>query len=261
MYLLDELRTSSFLKISEIQEKFNVSPSTARRMCLSLEKKGYAIRGIGGVQYLTGNATPSTDSLYRQFSDANMASKSSIAQFSSSMVKDSDIIFISGGTTTALFSSSLAERLRGGELKNIVVATNSLKNADILGAVAEVIVTGGSFRAARGDLIGLLCEKTLQKTRFNKSFVGVDGIDIENGLMTMDIETARVDQIVLNNSSHTYILTDHSKFERNSFISYAHIHDNCTIITDSGLEQALVDQAEQCGVNLIVVGNDGGTEQ
>jgi DeoR/GlpR family transcriptional regulator of sugar metabolism len=251
--LLDELRCAGFLSINGIQKKFGISLSTARRMCLKLEEKGYAIRGIGGVHYAPGRSASSPENLYRQFSASNMEEKDAVALYAVTLVQDGDILFVSSGTTTALFSRRLAERLRSKELRRLVVATNSLENADILGAEAEVIVIGGSYRSVRRDMVGIICEKTLQKSRFDKAFVGVDGIDIENGLMTFDIDTARADQIVLNNSAHTYILTDHTKFERAAYISYARIDGKCTVLTDEGILPELVEQAARNGVHLITV--------
>jgi DeoR family fructose operon transcriptional repressor len=145
----------------------------------------------------------------------------------------------------------LAERLRAKELHRVVAVTNSLENADILGAETEVIIVGGRYRSPRRDMVGLICDKTLQKSRFDKAFMGVDGIDIENGLMTFDIDTARADQIVLNNSAHTYILTDHTKFERAAFISYARISEKCTVLTDGGINPGMTEQAAHKGIRLI----------
>jgi DeoR/GlpR family transcriptional regulator of sugar metabolism len=251
--LLEELRCAGYLSISGIQKKFNVSPSTARRMCLKLEEKGHAIRGIGGVHYAPDKSASLPENLYRQFSSSNMAEKDAVALYAVTLVRNGDILFVSSGTTTALFSRRLAERLRMKELRRVVVATNSLENADILGAEAEVIITGGRYRSPRRDMVGIICEKTLQESRFDKAFTGVDSIDIENGLMTFDIDTAHTDQIVLNNSAHTFILTDHTKFERAAYISYARIDEKCTVLTDAGINPDLAEQAARSGVHLITV--------
>jgi DeoR/GlpR family transcriptional regulator of sugar metabolism len=251
--LLNELITVKSMRMDDIQEKFEVSISTARRMCLYLESKGKAIRNIGGIQYIPENIESFNKRYsYVDFSTKHLEEKKAIAQRAAQVIAEDEIIFISGGTTTFHFSKALSERIRRENIRNVVVMTNTFATAEILSEDARVIVTGGNYRTMQRDLAGIICEKTLQKSHFNRSFVGVDGIDIAEGLMTFDIDTARVDQLVIANSDHNYILTDHSKFRRSSFISYGRIKDNCTIVTDRGISEELIEKAAQCGINLLV---------
>jgi DeoR/GlpR family transcriptional regulator of sugar metabolism len=252
--LLNELGRVKSMRMEDIQEKFGVSISTARRMCLDLENKGKAFRNIGGIQYIPENMEAFNKRYsYTDFSTKCFDEKQAIARRAAELIVDREIIFISGGTTTVHFSRALAERIRQENLINLMVMTNSFNNADILAKDARVIVTGGNYRIMQRDLAGIICEKTIHNSHFNKSFVGVDGIDINGGLMTFDIDTARIDQMVIANSDHNYILTDHTKFKRSSFISYSRIQNNCTIITDNGISEDVVKKAADCGIRLLVV--------
>jgi DeoR/GlpR family transcriptional regulator of sugar metabolism len=252
--LLQELTRLKSMRIEEIQEQFGVSLSTARRMCLELEKNGKAFRSIGGIQYIPENVEFFSHRYsYEDFSTACFKEKEVIAKRAAEMVADGEIIYISGGTTTTHFCKALSERIRRESMKNLMVMTNSFDNADILASDARVIVTGGDYRVMRRDLAGIICEKTIQKSRFNRAFVGVDGIDIEGRLMTFDIDTARSDQLVIANSDEVYILMDHTKFKRTSFISYSRIQNNCTIVTDKSISQDVAQKASDCGICLLVV--------
>ncbi|GHV70583.1 DeoR family transcriptional regulator [Spirochaetia bacterium] len=252
--LLHQLIQVKSMRMEDIEEKFDVSLSTARRMCLDLENKGKAFRNIGGIQYIPENIE-NLDKKYSyvDFSTRCFDEKQAIARRAADLVIDREIIFISGGTTAAHFSKALAEKIHREKMINLIVVTNAFDNADILGGETRVIVTGGNYRTMRRDLAGIICEKTIQKSHFNRSFVGVDGIDIEEGLMTFDIDTAKIDQLVIASSDHSYILTDHTKFKRSSFISYSRIRDNCTIITDKGILPDVAEKAAGCGINLVVV--------
>ncbi|MCI9595124.1 MAG: hypothetical protein HFG51_13520 [Lachnospiraceae bacterium] len=57
-------------------------------------------------------------------------------------------------------------------------------------------------------------KKAISNARFSKSFIGLDGIDICDGLMTWDIETARIDHLTIKRSDQIYLLTDSSKFKK-----------------------------------------------
>lgn len=256
--LLEKLQELKTLKLSEIEEIFAISPATARRMCVELEKQGKVLRCFGGIQSLPQFSTdaelPSSEGAYRQHASEYLAEKQLIAEESSKYVGNGNIIFISSGTTTYQFALALAARIRRGELRDIVVMTNSFDHADVLGKDARVILTGGDYRPIRRDLSGMICEKSLSKSRFDRAFIGVDGIDVQGGLMTFDLETARIDQIVLTHSVHTYILTDHSKFDRSSFISYSTIEEKCTIVTDAGLPEEIVARALKAELDLVLVG-------
>ena len=246
------------LKLAEIEEAFGISSATARRMCVELEKQGKVLRCFGGIQSLpqfsAGAELPASERAYQQHANEYLAEKQIIAQESAQYVGNNNIIFISSGTTTYQFALALAARIRRGELHDIVVMTNSFAHAEALGKDARVILTGGDYRPIRRDLSGIICEKSLSKSSFDKAFIGVDGIDVQGGLMTFDLETARIDQIVLTHSAHTYILTDHSKFERSSFISYSTIEEKCTIVTDAELSDEIVARARKAELDLVMAG-------
>ena len=53
--LLEELKKRGQLDSKEIIDLFRISESTARRMCVDLERKGLAIRTFGGIRCLPGS--------------------------------------------------------------------------------------------------------------------------------------------------------------------------------------------------------------
>ena len=68
---------------------------------------------------------------------------------------------------------------------NIDIMTNSIANAEILSSSIRVILTGGEYRAKRRDTAGIVGEKSINNARFSKAFIGVDGLDITDGLMAV----------------------------------------------------------------------------
>lgn len=252
--LLFELNSRERINVQEIQELLNVSASTARRLCISLESDGRAVRILGGIKKLPDASNgDKPDYSYDQSATANVEEKRRIGQYASSLVRTGDIIYVTGGTTVYAFVLDLRERIRAGALHGVVIMTNSLANAEALSDTTRVLLTGGEFRPKRRDLAGYLSEQNIRSAHFNKCFAGVDGIDLVDGLMALDMDTANMDQTVTAQSDETFILTDHTKFRNQSFIIYERISARHTLITDDGLDPSLARQARDSGIKLITV--------
>ena len=73
--------------------------------------------------------------------------------------------------------------------------------------------------------------KNIEKYRFDISFLGVNGVDIDKGLMTPDIKEAILKEKILEISDTTYILADKEKFGMSSSVKFGNV-ENCILITD-----------------------------
>jgi DeoR/GlpR family transcriptional regulator of sugar metabolism len=250
--ILEALKKQRKLEIAEIVARFSISESTARRLCVSLEKKGKVIRGLGGIHCLPGEASK-TDYQYDLLVVENAAEKSRIGAYASELVEDGDIIFISGGTTVAQFSRHLAERIKEGLINKVLITTNSVINAEVLAPVTKVVLIGGEYRPHRRDVAGFLSEKMIASVHFNKCFLGIDAVDVNAGLMVFDVETGNLDELVSIHSDTKYILADSFKFKKKSFITYSTISPSHVIITDSKIDPSIVNQGNAKGIRITVV--------
>lgn len=247
--LAEEIKKKKSMSIEEIQQTLQVSESTARRMCIELEQQGGFLRCFGGVRYIQEQSPYYFDIV----KDQNSEEKARIGTQAVSMIKDGDVIFLSGGTSVLQFAIKLAETLASGALKNIQIMTNSIANVEILSKVTRVVLTGGEYRAERRDLAGGLTEKNISQSRFDKAFVGVDGIDIEEGLMALDIDTANTDRLIANRAETVYVLADAQKFLKKAFISYQTIQPNFVVITDDTLSDKFLENAKHNAITIITV--------
>jgi DeoR/GlpR family transcriptional regulator of sugar metabolism len=228
----------------------NISESTARRMLVNLEQKGLVIRTFGGIQKLALNQHTYS---YTKLEQEMIDEKQRIGQFAASFVYDNDVIFISGGTTLLQMSIALDLKLRSKEINNITVLTSSLVNVEVLGNSCKVILTGGEYRPERRDFAGFMAEKLIRTVSLNKCFLGVDGINVQDGLMSYDSETARIDELVISRSSFATVLCDSSKFLKTGFITLAPIHRVKSIITDNGISALSKTEYESLGINVHAV--------
>lgn len=251
--LLAELKKRGQIELKEIMELFQISDSTARRMCVEMERKNLAIRTFGGLRILPENDRSDVASYFYHISETEyVAEKKRIGKYAADLVADGDVIFLSGGTTVQAMAVSLSQRLDEGALKNVMILTSSIACAELLAPHCSVMLTGGKVRPERRDVAGFLSEQMVRSARFDKCFVGVDGIDLSDGLMAFDMDTANLDRLVVNQSDSAYILADSNKFHKTYFTAYDHFSGKHSIITDDGIDHDTLAHAKAAKIPLHV---------
>ncbi len=230
--LLKRLEERKQISLREAMDILGASESTARRAFLKLEENGKAVRVLGGIRYVSPSMT-SYDfdaGVYEHVDE-----KKAIAREAVRLVEDGDVIFCDSGTTIRCMCGELAARLRKEKL-NVRIYTNSLANLEILNEVTEVNLVGGRFRRNRRDFCGYLSEEVISRLHFSKVFVGADGCSSERDFTTTDMETARMNQIVLENTDCAFMLVDSSKFSTVSHVLYAPAKQFAAVITDTKID-------------------------
>ncbi|MFD1038261.1 DeoR/GlpR family DNA-binding transcription regulator [Virgibacillus byunsanensis] len=210
MNLLKEMQT---ITIQDITEATSASDSTIRRDLTELEKQEKLERIHGG-------ATLSERKLQEysiiEKSTKNLQEKINIAKHSATLVQNGDCIFLDAGTTTLQMIPYLKH-------KDVVVVTNGLTHLDsLIEHDIKTYLTGGLIKIKTSALIGPQSIQSLQNYHFDKCFIGVNGIHLEFGYTTPDPEEANIKQTASKLSKETYVLADHSKFNK---VSFAKIND------------------------------------
>ena len=218
---------------SDIEKLFDISPASARRLCAALEADGSVIRRRGGIR-----VTPQSQAAYsfelksQEFGEEKIR----IAKCACESVHDDDVVFLEAGTTVYQCAVTLAERISEGKCKNVTVFTNSLNNLRVLSPVTGVLLVGGEYRPARQDFVGYLSERFLRNLCFDHAFIGVDAIDEQEGLMVMDADTARLDEVLLKKTASVSIVAHSDKFGKRSLLPFGSLNDVDNIITDTNLD-------------------------
>ena len=102
-------------------------------------------------------------------------------------------------------------------------------------------------------MAGYLSEQMVRNAHFDKCFIGVDGINMNEGLVALDMDTANLDRMVVDQSDAAFILADSSKFDKACFVTYARFQPKHTIITDDRIDQKMIDIADENGVLMHIV--------
>lgn len=221
--ILETLKERNTIKIQELVELTNSSESTIRRDLSQLEEEKFLKRIHGGASRLQGKLLePSMD----EKSTKNLHEKQKIAQYAASLIEDGDSIFLDAG-------SSVMEIIPYLNAKDIVVVTNGIMHiGPLLEKKVNTYLIGGQIKQTTKAIIGRGAILSLEQYRFDKCFMGVNGIHSQYGYTTPDQEEALIKKTAMNLSREAYVLADDSKFSEISFAKIADLSEATIISND-----------------------------
>lgn len=220
--ILNLLEEKEVVKLQEFVDATNSSESTIRRDLSQLvaEKKLKRVHGGASLLHQKGEELSVLEK-----STKNLAEKDTIAQYAASLIRDNDCIFLDAGTTAFMMIPHI-------KAKGVQIVTNGLTHLDaLLELNLNTYLTGGLIKKKTRALIGRGALEGLDQFRFDKSFIGVNGIHAEYGFTTPDPEEAIVKKRAMDLSQESYILGDHTKFNEVTFSKIAELK-HATIITN-----------------------------
>ncbi|UOQ49947.1 DeoR/GlpR family DNA-binding transcription regulator [Gracilibacillus caseinilyticus] len=225
--ILSLLKKQEVVTVKQFCEAANASESTIRRDLTELEKKQYIKRVHGGASLLKKTREEPT---ILEKSTRHQQEKSMIAQRAASFVEQGDTVYLDAGTSTMELIPFL-------ENKEVVVVTNGIPHVQLLTERGiETYVISGKAKKGTAALIGTKAVDAIKEFHFDKCFLGINGIHLEQGLTTPDPEEASVKRTAIAQSQASYILADPSKFGEVAFANVAQLSE-VSIITTNGISQ------------------------
>lgn len=229
--ILQLVKEKPIVKIQELVDLTGTSESTIRRDLTVLEEGKFLKRVHGGAARLKGKLEEPS---MVEKSSKNLQEKRAIAQYAASLVEEGDSIYLDAGSTILEMISFLT-------VKDIVVVTNGLMHLpQLLNKNIETYVIGGYAKPKTNAIIGRGALASLEQYRFDKCFLGVNGIHPHSGYTTPDQEEAMIKQKAMSISREAFVLADDSKFSEITFAKIADLHE-ATIITNT-LEEEMKGQ-------------------
>ncbi len=240
--ILALLRENGVVKLQELIERTNSSESTIRRDLVQLENENKLKRVHGGASLIHGSQLEPS---YLEKTAKNIVEKQSIAKYASELIQDGDSIYLDAGTTTQELIPYL-------DHDGLTVVTNGVNLIEpLLEKGIKTYLIGGVLKPSTKALIGSRALSSLNLYRFDKCFLGVNGIDLKYGYTTPDPEEALIKQTAMGLAKETYILADHTKFNEVSFSKISSITE-AILITDDGLtKDELTSYQEHINIKVV----------
>lgn len=221
------IRRDGFLPVNEICKRLGVSEATARRDLVAVEANGHITRTYGGALAEYNSAFASHD----ERSGRARPAKARIAAKALAQIPRTGIVFLDAGTTIQATARALAQR---GDLRELVVVTNSLAAASVLGGTAgvDLHVVGGEFLDRQAALMGPRAIKALGDWSFDAAFLGGEGMDAA-GISNSHESVAAFQKSVLGHAKRVYFCLDASKLGRATPHRVADWSQLSALITDT----------------------------
>ena len=243
--IAEKLEREGRIVTKDLVDELNTTPVTLRKDLLLLEKRGLLKRTHGGAvkvnRLYPGQALNEKEKI-------NLEEKIRIVRKAATFVAEGDTIILDSGSTTSL----LAKELRN--FKRLVVITNALNIAsDLSDTNVEVIVVGGNLLKMAATMVGPLADDTLRKVSADKLFMGVDGVDINIGLTTPDINEAKTSRVMMESAGEVFLLVDASKFGRRSLGVISPLSAIDKLITTRHLSEEEFQQLNENEIDVFMV--------
>ena len=228
------LHEKKIVTVNELTKELATSESTIRRDLNALHESGLLKKVHGGAtvieeDFIRGEADMATKA------ERNVSEKSLIGKYAATRIHEDDYVYIDAGTSTEY----LVDSIKNNGAKFV---TNSILHAKQLKKKGcKVYLIGGEFKLSTEAIIGSEAINSVKKYHFTKCFLGTNGVAVEQGFTTPDIEEALLKQQVIKQSLITFVLADHTKFDKISAISFAEL-EQAIIITDGRVKQQYKEQ-------------------
>nr|WP_231505563.1 DeoR/GlpR family DNA-binding transcription regulator [Bacillus sp. EB01] len=221
--ILRLIKEKPHVKIQEICDITGASESTIRRDLTQLEQEKFLKRVHGGAERLRGKLQEPS---MAEKSSKNLHEKIQIAKYGAGLAEPGDCIYLDAGST-------IREMIPFFPEKDIVVVTNGLMHIQpLMEKGIETYIIGGYVKQKTNAIIGRGAVESLDQYRFDKCFLGVNGIHHQYGYTTPDQEEAMIKQKALNMSREVFVLADSTKFTEIAFARVAELHE-ASIITNA----------------------------
>lgn len=232
--ILERLQDKKAVTVAELTKLLETSESTIRRDLNTLHDMGKLKKVHGGATlcneaYLTNEEDVPTKSQYY------VTEKERIAKYAATLIEDEDFVYIDAGTTTEKLIDYI------GETKATFVTNGIVHAKKLIQRGLKAYVVGGQLKLSTEAIIGAEGLSNLKKYNFTKCFLGTNGITLDNGFSTPDVEEALIKIEAVNRTHKVFVLADHSKFGKQSSVSFANL-DQAVIITDQLMDERYKEQ-------------------
>ena len=237
-------RRDGRVSVEGLAKHFDVTLQTIRRDLSELADQGKLQRVHGGA------ILPSTVANigYSDRRDLNEAGKAAIARAVARDVPHGCSLFLNIGTTT----EAVARALLGH--RDILVLTNNLNVANILvdNPNCEIIVVGGLLRRTDGGLVGSVATQGIGQFKFDLAVISCSALDEDGDMLDFDIQEVGVSQAILKQARRSFLVADHTKFQRRAPARIGSLGQVDSFYTDAPPPAAVAHACQGWGTSVLV---------
>lgn len=244
--IVSQVNEKGSVYVKELSEQFGVTEDSIRKDLTMLEKKGLLKKTYGGAVKVRVNVH---EFYVSQRKEKNIEDKQEIAKKAYALIEDGDMIFLDISTSNIELAKMLIQNER-----DVTVVTNMIEVMLLFMAKTSVkfLFVGGVMSEGRDGFVGALANQELEKYHFDKAFMGVVGVDLDNNrVSTYHVDDAATKTLVMSCSERAYMMLETRKFATNGNYQYAKINDFTGGIMEKTPERVILNQLKSYALQWI----------
>lgn len=241
----DYISKEGVVSFKKLCDEFHISINTARRDVSVLMESGKLEKVYGGVKIKEQSALQPYDNR----SIRNIEEKRAICECAAKFIQEGDIIYIDSGTTLI----QLLDYVPNIQITVITSSLPILTKASQMNNINLYILQGVLNRQTNSFQGADSC-KLLEQYNFNKCFMSASGLSISGGVTHASPWEFKLKTTVISKNIDSYLLIDHTKFDRITLLKYADISEFKHVVTDAPVSKEYVDHLARHDVALHIAG-------
>ena len=241
-HILDKLKLNRKVLSSDLSIELKVSEDTIRRDLNELSNKGFIKKVYGGALPLETKALS-----YGERSHYNLEEKNIIAEKAVNLIKDGQVIIMSGSTTNLQLAKIIPSDI------NATIYTYSLPIAAQLTQhpSIEIIFIGGKLNKPAQVTVGLDVVSSISQLRADLCFMGTGGINVSNGMTEPNWEVSHIKKCMIEASEKVIVLCTNNKLNIVKRYPVSPIDKIYTIVTDINSDDSIFLPYIEKGVTIL----------
>lgn len=240
-FILNEVKVRNRVLLFDIADKLNVSEDTVRRDLKHLDEQGM-------IKKVHGGAVSNSFHVY-SYSEKDIyahADKSLIARKAISLIKEEQVILMSGGTTNLELARLMPDHMHLTIFTpSLPVAMQLLEHPSI-----ETIFVGGRLSHDAQIALGGDTLNTLAQVKADICFLGTGYLDVSDGLTEFDWEVVQLKKSMIKSSRKVVALTISEKLNSSQRFKVCEPSSIHTLITELPADNPLLSQFRNAGLEI-----------
>ena len=249
--ILSIIQSNGIVSVAELSKRLGATEVTIRRDLKALEQDEKLKRTHGGAIRIDPNRGTYFEPMYSQLENTHTEQKAQICKKAYELISDNTAIIIDSSST----AKQLCDLIRENPPTGLMVVTNSVRVVLDLSMCdsVETVLIGGQVRKNLISCTGPLSDLMLAQLRVDKAFIGINGIDFkDNVLTTPNLSEGAIKKSMMKCAREKIIISDHSKLNKTFLSKVCNATDVDLIITDNQIDPSIEDEAKECGVKLMI---------
>jgi DeoR/GlpR family transcriptional regulator of sugar metabolism len=241
-YIVHQVNLHNKVLSATLSAEIDVSEDTIRRDLLELFEEGKLIKVHGGALSLAfSDITYPIKKIYSQ------DNKRVIAQKAAALIKDGMFVLTGGGTTIVEMARSLSPTLTATFITGSIPAIVEYMHHPCV----DVIVIGDKLSKNSKITLGAEAISRIKSIKPDYCFLGINAIDIKNGVTDNDWDVVQLKQAMINSSQKTVCLTISEKLNTFQPIEICKLKNIDILITELAPNHQLLQPYVAAGIKVL----------